>query len=97
MEIIIAAIKAKMPDTHYCICLFHINQNFIKQLKGKLGSSFSDFIKDFYKARNSLKEEQFNERYFKMISFFIVVFIIIFSLLYMISSDYYIHFVLFFI
>ncbi|GBC03827.1 hypothetical protein RclHR1_05350001 [Rhizophagus clarus] len=25
-----AAIKAKLPNTHHCICLFHINQNFIK-------------------------------------------------------------------
>jgi len=31
-----AAIRAKMPDTYHCICVFHINQNFIKNLKGKL-------------------------------------------------------------
>ncbi|EXX57767.1 hypothetical protein RirG_204050 [Rhizophagus irregularis DAOM 197198w] len=35
-----AAIKAKMPDTHHCICVFHINQNFIKNLKGKLPQSY---------------------------------------------------------
>ena len=38
---IAAAIKAKLPNTHYCICLFHINQNFIKQLKGKLWDEFT--------------------------------------------------------
>ncbi|CAB4421623.1 unnamed protein product [Rhizophagus irregularis] len=28
-----------------------------------LGSSFNDFMKDFYTARNSLREDQFNERW----------------------------------
>src|SRR5277367_2423844 len=60
----------QFSSTFHIHCIWHISQNLPKQLKGKLGSSFSDFIKDFYKARNSLKEEQFNERYFKMISFF---------------------------
>ncbi|CAB5363079.1 unnamed protein product [Rhizophagus irregularis] len=40
-----------------------ILQNLPKQLKGKLGSNFNDFMKDFYTARNSLKEDQFNERW----------------------------------
>ena len=53
----------QFPDTFHMHCIWHITQNLPKQLKGKLGSSFGKFMKDFYTVRNSLKEEQFNERY----------------------------------
>ncbi|PKK64815.1 hypothetical protein RhiirC2_756064, partial [Rhizophagus irregularis] len=36
-----ATIKAKLPNTHYYICFFHMNQNFIKQLKGKFHDEFT--------------------------------------------------------
>ena len=58
-----AAVMVQFPDTFHMHCIWHITQNLPKQLKGKLGSSFGKFMKDFYTARNSLKEEQFNERY----------------------------------
>ena len=59
-----AAVMVQFPDTFYMHCIWHISQNLPKQLKGKLGSEFSNFMKDFYTARNSLKEEQFNARYY---------------------------------
>jgi len=66
-----AAVMVQFPDTFHMHCIWHISQNLPKQLKGKLGSSFDKFMKDFYTARNSLKEEQFNERYYYCIhSFF---------------------------
>src|SRR5207248_2825934 len=49
-----AAIKAQLPDTYHCICLFHMNQNFIKQLKGKLQDEFIACHQLFMKTRNSL-------------------------------------------
>jgi MULE transposase domain len=58
-----AAVAIQFPNAFHMHCIWHISQNLPKQLKGKLGSSFNDFIKDFYKARNSLTERQFYERY----------------------------------
>ena len=58
-----AAVTIQFPDTFHMHCIWHIGQNLPKQLKGKLGSNFDDFMKDFYMTRNSLTEKQFNERY----------------------------------
>ena len=63
------AVAIQFPDAFHMHCIWHIGQNLPKQLKGKLGSSFNDFIKDFYKARNSLTERQFYERYLLTILF----------------------------
>jgi hypothetical protein len=57
------AVVTQFPDTFHIHCIWHIGQNLPKQLKGKLGSNFDDLMKDFYRARNSLTEKQFNERY----------------------------------
>src|SRR3954453_12137189 len=57
------AVITQFPDAIHMHCIWHIEQNLPKQLKGKLGSNYNNFMKDFYKARNSLTEEQFNERY----------------------------------
>ena len=62
------AVITQFPDAFHIHCIWHINQNLPKHLKGKLGSDFNDFIKDFYKTRNSLTEELFNERYLKFIT-----------------------------
>ena len=59
-----ATVMVQYPDAFHMHCIWHISQNLSKQLKGKLRPDFNDFIKDFYIARNSLKEEQFNERYY---------------------------------
>ena len=63
-----AAIKAKLPDTHHCICLFHVNQNFIKQLKGKLRNEFTTCHQLFMKTRNSICVEDFERRWQRLIS-----------------------------
>src|SRR6266480_880940 len=63
-----AAIKAKLPDTHHCVCIFHINQNFIKQLKGKLQKEFTSCHQLFMKTRNSLCVEDFERRWQRLIS-----------------------------
>src|ERR1051326_843302 len=42
-----AAMTIQFPDTFHMYCIWHISQNLSKQLKGKLGSSFDDFMKDF--------------------------------------------------
>ncbi|CAB5197818.1 unnamed protein product [Rhizophagus irregularis] len=51
------------PITSSLTHLFWMSQNLPKQLKGKLGSNFDNFMKDFYMTRNSLTEKQFNERW----------------------------------
>ncbi len=63
-----AAIKAKFPNIHHCICLFHINQNFIKQLKGKLRDEFTSCHQLFIKTRNSTCVEDFEKRWQRLIS-----------------------------
>ena len=62
-----AAIKAIFPNTHHCICLFHINQNFIKQLKGKFQKEFTSCHKLFLKARNSACAEDFERRWERLL------------------------------
>jgi hypothetical protein len=62
-----ATVTIQFSNTFHIHCIWHISQNLPKQLKEKLSSSFDDFMKDFYKARNSLREEQFNERYLNYI------------------------------
>jgi hypothetical protein len=63
-----AAIKAKLPYIHHCICLFHINQNFIKQLKGKLQDEFTSCHQLFIKTQNSSCTEDFERRWQWLIS-----------------------------
>ena len=57
------AVVTEFPNTYHIHCIWHISQNLPRQLKGELGSCFSDFMKEFFKARNSLTEKQFNERW----------------------------------
>ena len=57
------AVITEFPNTYHIHCIWHISQNLPKRLKGELGSSFSDFMKDFFQTRNSLTEKQFNERW----------------------------------
>ncbi|PKK63074.1 hypothetical protein RhiirC2_647683, partial [Rhizophagus irregularis] len=57
-----------LPDTHHCICLFHMNQNFIKQLKGKLHDEFTSCHQLFIKTRNSSCVEDFERRWQRLIT-----------------------------
>ncbi|RHZ55116.1 hypothetical protein Glove_420g13 [Diversispora epigaea] len=49
-----AAIPIVFPETYPAHCIFHIAQNLPKNLKGKLGEKWNDFLKQFYHCRNSL-------------------------------------------
>ncbi len=41
-------------NTYHIYCIWHISQNLPKRLKEKFGSNFSNFMKNFFKTRNSL-------------------------------------------
>ena len=56
------AVIAQFPGTFHMHCIWHISQNLPKNLKGTLGSNFTNFMKDFYIMRNSITEEKFSER-----------------------------------
>ncbi|CAG8833588.1 2236_t:CDS:2, partial [Gigaspora margarita] len=43
-------------NTKHLFCLYHLSQNILKNLQGKLGKQYPNFIKDFYLAHNSLSE-----------------------------------------
>ena len=40
-------------------CIFHISQNLHKKLSKVLGEKYSEFLSEFYKARNSLSQKRF--------------------------------------
>jgi hypothetical protein len=67
---LINAISQVFPNTPHFYCLYHIWQNVIKNLKGKLGSKFHLFGKAFYLCRNALSIELFEQRWKSMISEF---------------------------
>ena len=54
-----AAIPLQFPNSYHAHCIYHIGQNLPKNLKAKLGNQYTDFIKNFYKCRNSLNESLF--------------------------------------
>lgn len=65
---LINAISQVFPTTPHFYCLYHIWQNIIKNLKGKLGSRFHLFSKAFYSCRNTLSIELFEQRWTFMIN-----------------------------
>lgn len=64
---LISAIKEIHPDTNHLLCIFHIDLNLRKKLKGKLGSRFEEFRRKFYACRNSLCKELFESRWTQLI------------------------------
>lgn len=64
------AIPIVFPETYSAHCIFHIAQNLPKNLKAKLGNNWDNFIKNFYKCRNSLCEPLFKERWNKLLTDF---------------------------
>ena len=56
---LINAIKEIHPDTNHLLCIFHIDLNLHKKLKGKLESRFEEFCHKFYAYQNSLCKELF--------------------------------------
>jgi len=55
-----AAIANIMPDTFHVHCIYHIGQNLLKNLKSKLGLEYNDFIKAWYKMRNTVSQTEFD-------------------------------------
>jgi hypothetical protein len=62
------AIKEIYPNTHHLLCIFHIDLNLRKKLKGKLGNQFEEFRNQFYICRNSLCEELFESRWNQLVN-----------------------------
>ena len=48
-------------------CIYHINQNLYKNLSGSLGENYSQFLNEFYTARNSLSQERFEYLFLNLI------------------------------
>jgi len=64
----IRAIKEIYPNTQHLLCIFHIDLNLRKKLKGKLGKQFEEFCHKFYICRNSLCEELFECRWNQLVN-----------------------------
>jgi hypothetical protein len=50
------------------LCIFHIDLDFWKKLKEKLGNNFEEFWHKFYLCRNSLCEDLFEHQWNQLIS-----------------------------
>ncbi len=48
-------------------CVYHINQNLHKNLSGPLGENYSQFLSEFYNARNSLSQERFEHLFLELV------------------------------
>ena len=62
----ISAIRHVYPSTSHYYCIFHIDLNLRKKLKGKLGTHFEEFRSKFYACRNSLCKQLFETRWTKL-------------------------------
>ncbi|CAB4476460.1 unnamed protein product [Rhizophagus irregularis] len=63
----IQSIKEIYVNTKHLLCIFHIDLNLRKKLKGKLGNKFEEFRHKFYICRNSLCEDLFELRWNQLI------------------------------
>ncbi|CAG8656567.1 18954_t:CDS:2, partial [Gigaspora rosea] len=61
-----ATIDIHYSDTYPLHCIYHISQNLICNLKASLGSSFNDFIRDFYLCRNNFSPNGFDIQWHKL-------------------------------
>lgn len=59
-----AACRSVYKSTYHIHCIWHLSQNLPKHLKSKLGrENYKKFIHDFWKARNSLSVNVFEQRF----------------------------------
>jgi hypothetical protein len=66
-----AACQTIYKDTYHIHCIWHMSQNLPKRLKHKLGATdFKTFNTDFWKTRNSLCVEVFEQRFQALIEKF---------------------------
>jgi hypothetical protein len=59
---LINAVTQVFPNISHFYCFYHIWQNIIKHLKGKLDAKFHLFSKAFYLCRNALSIKLFEQR-----------------------------------
>ncbi|CAB5162898.1 unnamed protein product [Rhizophagus irregularis] len=57
------AIQLKYPSAFHIHCIWHIGQNLPLRFRFKFGELFEPFKRDFYKCRNSLDQEIFEDRW----------------------------------
>ncbi|KAF0468347.1 protein far1-related sequence 5-like [Gigaspora margarita] len=50
-----------LSDSYHIHCIFHIGQNLIKNLKGKLGERYNELSTYWYQMRNSLSYNRFDD------------------------------------
>ncbi|EXX64583.1 hypothetical protein RirG_141350 [Rhizophagus irregularis DAOM 197198w] len=67
---LISAIKTNYPETHHFHCIFHIDLNLKKNLKGKLRNQFELFRAKFLEMRNSLCHKTFKIKWNTLIDEF---------------------------
>jgi len=67
---LISAIRKNYPETQHFHCIFHIDLNLRKKLKGKLHDQFEPFRAKFLKIRNSLCHKKFEIEWKALISKF---------------------------
>ena len=60
---LISAVKMNYLETHYFFCIFHIDLNLRKKLKGKLCDQFEPFRTKFLEICNSLCHKTFEHTY----------------------------------
>jgi hypothetical protein len=63
----VAAIHEILPLTKHNYCIWHIRKNLEKNLKGKLGNKYADFITAWNKCRNSFSENEFYTQWNKLL------------------------------
>ncbi|CAB4416454.1 unnamed protein product [Rhizophagus irregularis] len=61
------AIWQILPLTYPIHCTYHITQNLHKNLRKTLGDDYQKFLEKFYKCRNSLAEDDFQQLFEKII------------------------------
>jgi hypothetical protein len=68
--VLISAVKKNYPETRHFLCIFHIDLNLRKKLKGKLHDQFEPFCAKFLAMRNSLCHRKFETEWKELISKF---------------------------
>jgi len=58
-----AAVRQVFQLTYPIHCAYHITQNLHKNLRKILGVNYQKFLEDFYKCRNSLAEDAFQQQF----------------------------------
>ena len=67
---LISAVKKNYSETQHFYCIFHIDLNLKKKLKGKLQDQFESFRAKFLAMRNSLCHKKFETEWKALINEF---------------------------